>query len=276
MRRGKAIVLLSMSALIGALPYLTANAYVCCDPWGVPGATAFIQAGSHIISTLTAEVTTISQSLMSITQTWSAGFGKELESRSKQTAAERTFAQGRIAATTDLYMNNVRGTASERAIPPALINETVTDAALMSEQLDQDRANTQKEDAALAAYLRSADIAPSNPVTRHAAYCEPNAYAAGLCKSLPSSSLQSADLMVGTITDPGDGQYETMSDQEVAAGRDFIRNVVSPMPLRPVPGDSAQAQQYDAMLLAQQASLSLAGHSLNSVMLHRVRKRGDP
>lgn len=276
MRRGKAVALLSLSALIGALPYLSANAYVCCDPWGVPGATAFIQAGSQIISTLTAQVATISQRLANMQQTWATGFGKGLEYRSKQTAAERTFAQGRIEATTDLYMNTVRGEATERAIAPAMIDETVTDAALMSEQLDQDRANRRKEDAALAVYLRSSDAAPSTPVTRHAPFCDPQAYAAGLCTSLPSSSLQDADLMASTITDPGDGQYETMSDQEVAAGRAFIRNVVAPIPLRTVRGDSAEAEQYQAMLLADQAALSLAGHSLNSVMLHRARKRGDP
>lgn len=274
MRPGKAAVLLSVSAVLAALPYLPGRAAYCCDPWGVPGATAFIQAGSTVISTLSAEVSAISQYLNgSLQQTWAAGFGKSMEHLTQQTAAQRTFEQGRIAATTELYLNNVRGDATENAIAPALLDETITNAALMAEQIVQERENRRREDMALAAQLRSSDIAPGDPVGRHLPYCGPRAHAAGLCTSLPSSSLQSADLMVSTITNPGDGQYETMSDEEVAAGRAFIRNIVAPTPLRGQPGDSAQAAQYEALLLADQAALSIAGHSLNSVMLHRVRKR---
>lgn len=276
MRRGKAFVLLSISAVIAAVPYLRVQAAYCCDPWGVPGATAFVQAGSGVISTLTSQVELISQYLTnSLEQTWVNGFAMGMEHLSKQTAAERTFEQGRIAATTDLYMNNVRGVATENGIEPALLDETVTNALLMSEQFREERLNRQREDLALSEHLRSADIAPGDAVTRHVVYCDVRAQAAGICTELPSSSMQSADLMVNTITNPGDGQYETLSDEEVVAGRAFIRNIVAPTPLRSAPGDSPQAQQHEAMLLADQAALSIAGHSLNSVMLHRVRKRNN-
>lgn len=276
MRTGRAMVLLSVSALIGALPYLRAGAVTCCDPWGVPGATAFVAAGTVVVDAIGEGVTAVSNVITSqIQQDWAAGMGKTLEQLTQQTATRRTFEQGRIAAMADLSLNETRGNAAENAIEPALLDETVTNAVLMSEQLQQDRNNRRKEDLALAADLRSADIAPKDPAVRHVLYCDPRAHAAGLCADLPASSLQNADLMVGTITNPGDGQYETMSDDEVAAGRAFIRNVVAPMPLRSRQDNSAQAQQqqHEALLLADQALLSLAGHSLNSVMGHRMRKR---
>jgi hypothetical protein len=276
MRLGKAAVLLGLSAAIAALPYLRAQAYTCCDPWGVPAATAFIHAGTIEVAELTAQVEAISTYLkLSFEPTWSNGFATAMEYVSKQTAAERTYEHGRLAASTDLYMNGVRARAAENGIEVAMLDETVTNAVLMSEQFRQERLNRQREDIALADGLRSDAMAPGDAVTRHVAYCGPRAHMAGLCVALPSTTLQDADLMVNTITNPGDGQYETMSDEEVLAGRAFIRNIVAPHPLRSAPGNSVQAQQYEAMLMADQAALSVAGHSLNSVMLHRVRKRNS-
>lgn len=276
MQPRKAIVLLGVSALIGALPYMRANAYVCCDPWGVPASTAFVAAGTSIVGAITAGVSSVSGVLTGQLQAdWGTGIGKTLEQLNKKTAARRTFEQGRIAASTEMYLNEKRGEAAENAIEPALLDETVTNAALMSEQLQQERENRRREDITLSEDLRSFDIAPKTPVSRHGAYCDPHAFAAGVCEVLPPSSLQSADLMVNTITNPGDGQYETLSDDEIAAGRAFIRNIVAPTPLRGMPGNTAQVTQHDALLLADQAALSLAGHSLNSVMLHRMRKRND-
>ncbi|MDH0071196.1 hypothetical protein N7359_01400 [Stenotrophomonas maltophilia] len=274
MRPVKAIVILGISGALAVLPYMRANAAYCCDPWGIPATMAFTSAASSIVGSITAQVTAVSNYLQLYTaQTWSNGLAKTAEELSKQTAANRTFEQGRIAADTSLYMTRVSGDAEEQAQEPALLDQTVTNAVLLSEQFGQQRLNRRRDDAKLAEYMRG--DTREDVISRNREFCDARGKAAGFCDELASSTLQNADISFNTISNPGDGQYETLTDAEARAARAFVRNVVSPTPPRSMAGTTAQDQQHEALLLADQAVLSLAAHSLHSVMQNRVRKRDN-
>ncbi|MDQ1090601.1 hypothetical protein QE400_000014 [Xanthomonas sacchari] len=271
MRPVKALVILGVSSVLAVLPYLRADAY-CCDPWGIPATTAFTSAASSIVEAITAQVTTVSDYLQLYTsQTWANGLAKTAEELSKQTAARRTFEQGRIAANTSLYMSRAAGDAETQAQEPALLDQTVTNAVLLSEQFDQLRKNRRRDDVQMADYMRSGGA--EDVVARNREFCDARSKVAGFCEDIASSTLQNADLSFNTISNPGDGQYETLTDAESRAARAFVRNVVSPAPLGTMSGSSAQDERHEALLLADQAALSIAAHSLNSVMQNRVRKR---
>lgn len=268
----KALVILGISGALAVLPYLRANAAYCCDPWGIPATTAFTSAASSIVAAITSQVTTVSNYLQMYTsQTWASGLAKTAEELSKQTAARRTFEQGRVAANTGLYMSKVTGDAEEQAQEPALLDQTVTNAVLLSEQFDQLRKNRRRDDAQMAEYMRGGSN--DDVIARNREFCDTRGRAAGFCEAIASSTLQNADLSFNTISNPGDGQYETLTDAEARAARAFVRNVVAPTPLPSASSKTAQGEQYEALLLADQAALSLAAHSLHSVMQNRIRKR---
>lgn len=274
MRPSKAAVIIGISGLLAALPYMKASAAYCCDPWGIPGKTAFAAAGSSVVGAITAQVTALSNYLQLYTsQTWSSGVAKTAEELSKQTAASRTFEQGRIAADTSLYMTGVSGDAEEQAQEPALLDQTVTNAVLLSEQFSQQKNNRRRDDAGFAEYMRG-DL-HEDLVSRGREFCDLRGKAAGFCDAIASSTLQNADISFNTISNPGDGQYETLTDAEARAARAFVRNVVAATPTATTAGSTAQDEYHEGLLLADQAVLSLAAHSLHSVMQNRVRKRDN-
>lgn len=276
MRPRKAFVLLAASAVIGSLPYLRAGAY-CCDPWGEVGRQAFLAAGETVVGELTAAVTGLSNYLQfQFSETISNGFSRWAEELNKQSVNQSIGAEGEAQVSSQLYMEGKRAEAAEKFGAAIALDQSVTNGLMLEEQAIRERTMRLEEGRVLSNDLRPAPDARDTVATRHVEFCGPRSFEAGLCKELAPTPLQNADVQVTTLLTPGGGQYETLSDAEVRAGRVFIRNILEPTPVQDAPGgtDSPQAAAYQAQLLADQAALSLAGHALNSVMMSRVRKNG--
>lgn len=86
--------------------------------------------------------------------------------------------------------------------------------------------------------------------------------------------MQNADLMFNTIVSPGEGQYETLSDEERNAANAFVRQVINPVATARQPARSSTPadRALEARLLADQAALSVAAHSFNAAIAHRTRR----
>jgi len=276
MRPRKALVLLGLSAVIGMLPYVRVGAY-CCDPWGQVGATAFINAGKVVVGTLTEAVSTLSGYLqMSFSMTISNGFARWAEELNKRSVKQSIGSEGTAQVSSQLYMEGKRAEAAEKFGAAIALDQSVTNGLMLEEQAARERTMRLEEGRRLSNDLRPVADIRESVATRHAEFCGPRGFEAGVCKELAPTPLQNADVQVTTLLTPGGGQYETLSDAEVRAGRAFIRNVLKPTPVLdlPVEGASPLASAYHSELLADEAALSLAGHSLNSIMMSRVRKNG--
>lgn len=265
--------MLGVSAVIGLAPYMRANAYQCCDPWGAVGFAAFVQAGAAMVGGVEAAAVEISQYLeVSLSQSINNGFSRWADELNKGAAQQRLIAQGRVQSDAQLYLEGKRVAAAEAFQEASMLDEAVTNGLMLSEQQMRNRDQRRAEGLALSEYLRPSAGAVETAQARHGAYCDERGVAIGLCPGLAPSTLQNADISVGTILNPGDGQYDSLSDEELAAGRAFVRNVIAPNQFPALKSDAPQAQAHEAMLLADQAALSLAANSLNTVMLNRVRK----
>jgi len=72
-----------------------ATAAICCDPWGFVGYAAFVQAGTGVVSSITASVTSLVNVIeLQLSPSWSNGFAKQMGEMQKQTAATKIFKQG--------------------------------------------------------------------------------------------------------------------------------------------------------------------------------------
>lgn len=272
MRPAKAIVLLSVSAIIGLTPYM-ARAVYCCDPWGAVGQAAFVQAGTGVVSAVETLATTVSNYLdQTITQTINNGFARWADELNKGSANSRLVVQGGIQAQAQLSIQGKKVEAEQSFAEASMLDQTVTNGLMINEQHMRNREQRQSEGLALSEAMRPTTGAMTGPASRHAEFCGPRAMAVGLCAILAPTSLQDADTTVNTILNPGDGQYETLSDEEVRAGRAFIQNIVKPLDTRAMTTQTPQGKHLDSLQLADQAALSLAANSLSARMLNRVRK----
>ncbi len=262
---------------LGMLPAYNARAWTCCDPWGWVGYAAFIQAGSAMVVSITTAVSTLVNVIeLQIEPSWGNGFGKQMAELQKQTASQKVFRQGAVAVQSQFYMQERAGEAAERAVMPAQQSLTVTNALLMAEQGSIVRQKIAKADMEFVAGIYSAkSLNPVEVAERHKIYCSAFDQARGRCDTVAAPTMQNADLTVNTVLNPGDGQYETLADEERDAAVAFVRNVVSPVAearLSAQQYNSEQAKALDAALLSDQAALSVAAHSFNAMIAHRTRR----
>lgn len=211
-----------------------------------------------------------------IVPTWAVGFGKLMAEKQRQTASLRVFKEGNAAVAGSLYLQEQVGVAAENAIPPANLTTSVTNGKLLSEQASVVRAKIAANNATLAAgFLSGKSADPGAVLEQHKPYCSTADVERGRCEKAVSPTMQNADLTVNTLLNPGEGQYETLADEERDASLAFARNVVNPVPAGRLGGsvaNSAQAKAYDAALLADHAALSLAANSFSSIIANRTRR----
>lgn len=228
---------------------------------------------SSISSALTSVITLIE---MRANPILANGFGKTIEEKQRQTASIKTFNEGAVSVATQLYMQEQSAAAAERSVLPASITSTVTNAAMLSEMTSIVRSKTAANDASIMADFYSKKSADSGVVIeRHKPYCSQADVDRSRCAKAASPTMQNADLTVNTIFNPGEGQYETMADEERDAGIAFVKNVVNPVPVGrfgAAQAGSPQARAYEAALLADQAALSLSAHSFNAIIANRTRR----
>lgn len=239
--------------------------------------SALGSAATSAMSNITSTVTTITTMItLQINPTLANGFGKAMAEKQKQTASIKTFNQGAVAVKTQLYMQEQSAAAAERSVLPASITSTVTNAAMLSEMTSIVRSKTAANDASIMADFYSKKSADSGVVIeRHKPYCSQADVDRSRCAKAASPTMQNADLTVNTIFNPGEGQYETMADEERDAGIAFVKNVVNPVPVGrfgAAQAGSPQARAYESALLADQAALSLAAHSFNAIIANRTRR----
>lgn len=272
---------LAAAAVVTSLivvPVYKAQAYTCCDPWGWVGYAAFVQAGTMMVSSITAAATSIVGVIEGrISWTLNNGFGKYDAELSKQSAVHKVFKQGAVAVGSQLYMQERAGEAAENAITPAQQSLTITNAMMLSEQSSIVRQKVSKADMDfMSNFYSTKAVDPSVVIERHKPYCSALDQELGRCDTLASPTMQNADLNINTILNPGEGQYETLADEERDAAQAFVRNVVNPIPevrLSSLQNQSIQAKTVDALLFADQAALSVAAHSFNAQIAHRTRRR---
>jgi len=263
--------------LLLLLPATKANAFVCCDPWGFVGQSAFVQAGSSVITTITTSATQLVGYIEGrLNTTLTMGFDRTYGELSKQTASRRVFLQGRLAADNELYMQEATARAAERGVTPAQQSATVTNALLLGEQSQVVRKKVSKLDADFQTYLTTPASGYNEAlIERHRPYCSGADAARERCSPAAAPQLQDADLHINTVLNPGGGEYETYADDERKAAVAFVQNTIAPTPVvvaSPQGAKSPQARAREAQLLADQAALSLAAHSLNASIAHRTRR----
>lgn len=247
-----------------------------CEIWSPEAIQAFSKAAANVISKISSMASTvISWVEARIIPTWANGVARLAAEEQKQTAMFRTFHQGDAAVKSQLYMQEQAGAAAERAVPPASLTTTVTSGALMSEQWQIVRSKIAKNDAAfMDSFYTQISQDPTTIVQRHKPYCTNAEVANGICDKAASPTMENADLMVNTVLNPGEGQYETLADEERDASLAFVKNIVNPVPVyrQKSTKETPQDQAYDAALLADQAALSIAAHSFNVLIANRTRR----
>lgn len=274
MRKRGAFAAGAILLVLGILVVRPAFAYMCCDPWGAVGYSAFVQAGSQVVRAISRSMIELTLTIeRKIVKSWESGFGNYSSEVGKQTASQKTFAEGRVAVDAQMYMTERAAEASIDATPAAQQAISITSAMLMSEQSSITKQKLQALDLAYAADFFS--IKSPNPalvLERHVKYCSGDDVEKERCSPAAFASMQNADLNVATILNPGEGQYETLSEEEVAAANVFVRNTTNPWPTMRLQGNE-DVKVAESMMLADQAALSVSAHSLNAAIAHRMKRR---
>lgn len=248
-----------------------------CEIWSPDMIAALSMAAAKNIASITLNVSAmVTWFEVRIVPTWAAGFGKVMAEKQRQTASLRVFKEGNAAVASQLYMQQHVAEAAERAVLPANLTTTVTNAVLLSEQTSIARSKVAANNAAFMAEFYAKNSAdPGVVIERHKPYCSQVDVERARCDKAVSPTMQNADLMVNTVLNPGEGQYETLADEERDAARAFVKNVVNPVPVGRFSGTRAelpQAKGHETALLADQAALSLAAHSFSAIIANRTRR----
>ncbi|HDR9132021.1 MULTISPECIES: hypothetical protein [Burkholderia cepacia complex] len=269
-----ALATVSVSLVFTDIPRAIAE---CCDHWGAPVAAIFIQQGAAVVVAVTASVGTVVEQAVLLSDTFSKGVAQYGAETGRQSAEQRTIAQGTVAAHTQLYMQERAGEAMERGDLPAVASETVANTALIADQAPSLSAKVTSYDAAfMDAYFAPGNTTPMAVINRHVPYCSSDDVALGRCSQAASQQLQNADVNVNTLLNPGSGQYDTYSDEERDAALAFVQNVVHPVAEHRLAGNpdaTDQGRVLDSQVLSDQATLSLAAHSFDSLIANRTRRR---
>ena len=265
-------------ALAGGLTYtMSAGAVTCCDPWGVPGANAFIAAGNTVIGTITESVTTLTNVLeTTVLDSIDNGFGKAYAEASKQTASRKTLQEGMVEAQTQMYIEGRRADAMIDLPKKEEFDQTIVNSAFLAEQADIELRN--RLDLGGAVSDRTIYGSYQNPAlarfSRHARWCTPLGQKLGLCNAPAELGLDDADAKFLTVVGKENGL--TYSDARREAAVDFAMTVVASDLRAQLRTDTPQAQQADALTLADQAAMSLAANSFLDMAAERTRRNQSP
>lgn len=257
----------------GLTAALDANGY-CCDPWGVPGANAFIAAGTTVVDAITAAVTTLTTEIETgPLYTFTQGIGQMTVEQSKQEAASKLMKTGTIASDYALYLKGKQAEATQAAAEPAMLDETVANTMILADGQPSKRKITANYDRKLEKVMVAGPYAnPYALVDQHlSTYCDYQDVADGVCETQAADDLQNGDATVATIYG---GTSLTYSDAQRDAALALVQMIVVPQPLRTGldAQRGAQDQALEADLLSDQAALSIAGYVLNSQVADRTRK----
>lgn len=270
MKRSRSIIVV----LFIVLSFVTYSAYSrpCCERWGWTGYGAFIKAGAVMISSIKVAVTKIVLGAKTIQESWSQGFSGMTQGKTAAVSQQQQMEQGALTVKSTRNMEEYVAEQRVQHMPTPMQDTTIANALVVSESSKIAQQNITK----LATDWHQSfkgktamDTSFHAVIKRHANYCDAAAVAAG-CEKLAPAALQNADLDIKTILQPGDGQNPTLSDDERDAGVAWIMNVTNPIAATtpPIGGNMT----LDAVLLSDEAALSAAALSLQSILAHRTRR----
>lgn len=269
---GGAILASSLTVMMDAQ-----GAY-CCDPWGVPGANAFIRAGTSVIRTITKSVTSVVNEVETgPLYTFNQGVAKATGEMAKQTASTRVIEDGAIQAGFDLYVKAKVADAALDKVEPAMLDQTIANTAILAEgQSAEGRILRQYGQKFQAGVVKGAYADSLVVAKRHwEKYCDAQDNDRGRCAGSFNADLdnQDADIRVETLY--GMASYSEASRQAALA---FVDMAVAPEPLRvqTLPQGVTPNPTVVAYTLSDQAALGLAANSFYAHIAERTPKQADP
>lgn len=255
------LLIVAFCAALAALPFPRES-----SAFGGMNAAPVIAA----ITALQAALTNIIQNLMSVNL---ANVGATASAETtRQIAATRQIAQGEVAAMVHLAMERARADAAENAMPSPMWEEAATTTLLIG---SQERVNRNRTiDRAAMLVERSARPRPLNDIADlHFAYfCPGQQRDAGMCTTSVHPTLQLTNVSVGALLNPGDGQYETLSTNEIVAAELLTETITMPRVDAPIAVTPGAGEIMAGLSLADRAALSASSYSFASMISSRERK----
>jgi hypothetical protein len=263
-------------ALLGTVTVLApAPAWACCGDGAIAaaGATA---AGSGVAAAISSAASTIVAWLEKIDLTLQNGFGKLYTEIEKQTAEQRVFQQGAIAANTSLYMAKTAADASTKyELSPRSCFETAggTAGGAAAGETRANLADFNKTFSQRTLFTANTTAAVAKIYDDHTSkYCSPQDVQLGRCSSAADPKLQNADVRSDAVLN-----YSSLDTDQVEAAQALVSNLANPIPTQNIPKGWEQTPQGKAFVAGQyieQARASVAANSLNQLIAERTPVAG--
>lgn len=259
--------------IIGGSNVPTADA--CCGdgPIAAAGASA---AGSAVSAAVATATTTIVTWMERINMTIASGFGKLYGEISKQTAQQRVFEQGMIAAQTQMYMEKARADADTKyELSPRVCFETAGGMAgsVASGEAQQNLNDLNRDFSKRTLFTPNTAAAISKIYDDHVSkYCSQQDAQLGRCSGPVDPSMQNADVRADAMLNTS-----SYSPAQIDAARALVSNIANPIPTQNIPKNWEKTPQGKAFVAGQyieQSRASVAANSLNRAIAMRTPVAG--
>lgn len=269
----KTALAVAVASILSVSSVQKANA--CCGDGAVAaaGATAAGTAVSVAIGTATS---TIVLWLERLNTTIAQGFGKLYTEISKQTAQQRVFEQGTIAANTQLYMEKARADAAVKyELSPRVCFETAGGVAggLASGETKENLNDLNRNFSQRTLFTPNTAAVVAKIYDDHTSkYCSQQDVQLGRCSSPVDQKLQNADVRADAMLN-----YSSLSQSQVEAATALVNNLANPLPTQNIPRNWEKTPQGKAFVAGQyveQARASVAANSLNQAIAMRTPVQG--
>lgn len=261
---------------LAAAPVYEAVAAPCCDPWGFVGFSAFIQAGTNVVASVTSSATNIVQVLANeIHPDWWKGVNAQQAMMVHQTAAQKTLFDAKAAVDAKLSMQDRLGNSAVESVASSSQASSMQAAQAFSLQ-----------DVAVAKNLAEANKAIQDAeygrvrkdllavIERHKPYCSAQDQVQGRC-SAAALDMQDRDIRFDALLTPG-GERLTFTQEEVQAAKVFVQNILLSIPDELPKADSPQGEALRSYQLMDSAVLSTVANSLNEILARRMPNDTTP
>jgi hypothetical protein len=247
----------------------------CCGD-GVVAAAGASSAGAAVSAAVATATTTIVTWMERINMTIANGFGKLYGEMAKQTAQQRVFEQGVIAAQTQMYMEKARAEAATKyELSPRVCFETaggIAGSAATAES-QQNLNDLNRDFSKRTLFTPNTAAAVSKIYDDHVnKYCSQQDAQLGRCSNPVDSTMQNADVRADAMLNSS-----SYTPDQIDAARALVGNLANPIPTQNIPKDWEKTPQGKAFVAGQyieQARASVAANSLNRAIAMRTPVSG--
>ncbi len=243
----------------------------CCGD-GVVAAAGATSAGSAVAAAIAASTSTIVLWLERVNMTIASGFGKLYTEISKQTAQQRVFEQGTIAAQSQLYMEKARADAAVKyELSPRVCFETAGGAAgsIASGEAKENLNDLNRDFSRRTLFTPNTAAAVSKIYDDHVSkYCSQQDAQLGRCSNPVDPKMQNADVRADAMLNTS-----SYTPDQIDAARALVNNIANPIPTQNIPKDWEKTPQGKAFIAGQyveQSRASVAANSLNRAIATRT------